>query len=209
MRRVLFALLLASIVAPVHVASAEPHVVTARARTRAKAPPDDPVAKARQALAVIDGTAWTGDAARVAEDRSDAAAIARRLQPWRATILDRGGRTGGAGDRLDHAEHLQPGDGYYIRRPARAYGAPCVVEYLRRAVAEVRALYPDVPVLAIGDLSAEHGGELPGHVSHRAGRDVDVGFYFHHAAHGFETAGFPGIFFLGRGAPQVSDSTIQ
>ena len=26
---------------------------------------------------------------------------------------------------------------------------------------------------------------------------------------GFETAGFPGIFFLGRGAPQVTNSTIQ
>ena len=28
-------------------------------------------------------------------------------------------------------------------------------------------------------------------------------------SHGFETAGFPGIFFLGRGAPQVTDSTIS
>ena len=28
-------------------------------------------------------------------------------------------------------------------------------------------------------------------------------------SHGFETAGFPGIFFLGLGAPQVSDSTIR
>ena len=28
-------------------------------------------------------------------------------------------------------------------------------------------------------------------------------------SHGFETAGFPGIFFLGRGAPQVTDSTIN
>jgi hypothetical protein len=28
-------------------------------------------------------------------------------------------------------------------------------------------------------------------------------------SHGFETAGFPGIFFLGRGAPQVTDSVIN
>jgi hypothetical protein len=28
-------------------------------------------------------------------------------------------------------------------------------------------------------------------------------------SHGFETAGFPGIFYLGRGAPQVTDSTIS
>jgi len=26
---------------------------------------------------------------------------------------------------------------------------------------------------------------------------------------GYHTAGFPGIYFLGRGAPQVTDSTIR
>jgi hypothetical protein len=31
----------------------------------------------------------------------------------------------------------------------------------------------------------------------------------HNPSRGFETAGFPGIFFLGRGAPQVTDSTIR
>jgi hypothetical protein len=30
----------------------------------------------------------------------------------------------------------------------------------------------------------------------------------HNPSHGFETAGFPGIFFLGQGTPQVTDSTI-
>ena len=75
-----------------------------------------------------------------------------------------------------------------MRRPQRAFGAPHVVEYVRRAVAEVRALYPEVPTLAIGDLSSEHGGALPGHVSHRSGRDVDIGFYFHHAVTGFVDA---------------------
>lgn len=175
---------------------------------RGRAPESDD-AKARAALAVIDGTApvdrtpdrsGRAERTRADEDRNDARAIARGLKPWRATILDRedsspGGRDGSRGGldgvtrgNLDGAEHLEPGDGYYIRRPTRAYGAPYVVEYLRGAVAEVRALYPDVPTLAIGDLSAEHGGALAGHVSHRGGRDVDVGFYFHHAARDFEDA---------------------
>jgi hypothetical protein len=198
---VLFGLLIAGLASG--PASAEPSLAKARG-THAKAPADDAEAKAREALAVIDGTthdvgARTPDAgtrtdrARADEDRNDARAIARGLKPWRATLLDRWARhdgdRGAAAGSLDGAERLEPGDGYYIRRPTRAYGAPYVVKYLRGAVAEVRALYPDVPTLAIGDLSAEHGGELAGHVSHRTGRDVDIGFYFHHAARGFEDAG--------------------
>lgn len=172
--------------------------------------------KARAALAVIDGTSWVDDApalpartaARTAttahpttaratsrsddrrdrEDRDDARRIASRLQPWRASILDGNREITPRGD-LSGGEKLEAGDGYYLRRPQRAYGAPAVVEYVRHAVAEVRALYPDVHDLAIGDLSAEHGGALAGHVSHRTGHDVDVGFYFRHAPHGFEAAG--------------------
>jgi hypothetical protein len=30
----------------------------------------------------------------------------------------------------------------------------------------------------------------------------------HNVSRGFETAGFPGIFFLGQGSPEVTDSTI-
>jgi murein endopeptidase len=80
---------------------------------------------------------------------------------------------------------LPPGDGYHIRRPARAYGAAHVVDYLRRAIAEVRALYPDVHELAIGDLSAEIGGPISDHVSHRTGLDVDVGLYFTRVPDGY------------------------
>jgi penicillin-insensitive murein endopeptidase len=163
---------------------------------------DDPATKARAALAVIDGTTWVDDAAPAHEvrharttprdadarsDAEDARRIASRLQPWRATIL--GGRSHHASSgTLAGAEHLDEGDGIHVRRPQRAFGAPQVVEYVRHAVAEVRALYPDVPTLAIGDLSSEHGGALPGHVSHQSGRDVDVGFYFHHAVTGFVDA---------------------
>jgi murein endopeptidase len=179
-RRVLLALLIAS-----------PAIADRRVTAH-----DDAATKARAALAVIDGTTWVDDTAPAHEarharppqrdaDAEDARRIASRLQPWRATIL--GGGTHDTGT-LAGAEHLDEGDGIHVRRPQRAFGAPQVVEYVRHAVAEVRALYPDVPTLAIGDLSSEHGGVLPGHVSHRSGRDVDVGFYFHHAVTGFVDA---------------------
>jgi murein endopeptidase len=153
---------------------------------RHRAPHDDAEAKARAALAVIDGTTWLeDDRPRVDDDAADARRIASRLQPWRATIL---GSRSATPSHLAGAEHLEEGDGIHVRRPQRAYGEPHVVDCLRNAVAEVRALYPDLPTLAIGDLSSEHGGELPGHVSHRTGLDVDVGFYFHHTTTGFENA---------------------
>jgi hypothetical protein len=56
---------------------------------------------------------------------------------------------------------------------------------LKQAIALVRALYPDVHTLAIGDISAEHGGKLANHLSHRTGPDVDVGFFFHTMPEGY------------------------
>ncbi len=97
--------------------------------------------------------------------------------------------------KLGNGEKLEPGDGYEIRRPSRAYGAPHVIEHLRDAIAEVRALYPDVHTLAIGDLSAEHGGKISSHRSHQSGLDVDVGFYFRHLP-----AGYPDAFAVGDGS---------
>ena len=79
---------------------------------------------------------------------------------------------------LAHPAKLETGDGYVVRRPSRAFGAKHVVDQLRAAIGEVHALYPEVHTLAIGDLSAEHGGKISDHHSHQSGLDVDVGFYF-------------------------------
>ena len=112
--------------------------------------------KARRALAVIDG-------ATDATDPRDTTRATSVGEPWHG--------------RLEHGAHLEAGAGYTIRRPQRAYGAPHVLAYLRRSIAEVRALYPDVPELPIWDLSAEHGGRISDHRSHQSGLDVDIGFY--------------------------------
>jgi hypothetical protein len=137
----------------------------ARSRERIGKPIDD-AARARQALAVIDGTTMIA-ATREEPDEE--------LKPWSG--------------KLRAAEQLPTGEGYRIRRPNRAFGAPHVVEHLKDAIAIVRALYPDVHTLAIGDLSAEHGGKLANHVSHQTGVDVDIGFYFHS-----QPAGYPDHF---------------
>ena len=151
----------------------------ARATSRAHAAPHASAAspdadKAQAALALIDGATWVEPPPEHASPPHVVGEPASTGEPWHGAL--RGG------------EHLDDGDGYLVRRPQRAYGAPHVVDHLRRAIAEVRALYPDVGTLAIGDLSAEHGGALAGHRSHQSGLDVDVGFYFRHATTTFEPA---------------------
>jgi murein endopeptidase len=80
--------------------------------------------------------------------------------------------------RLRGADVLTQGDGYFIRRPHRAYGAAHVVDHMREILDEVRDRYPESHALAIGDLSQRRGGAISDHRSHQSGRDIDVGFYF-------------------------------
>lgn len=82
--------------------------------------------------------------------------------------------------RLANPVRLPAGDGYTIRRPQRAYGTRTTVELIERAVAELRDRFPEAHVLAIGDLSAEHGGAISDHHSHQSGRDADIGLVYKH-----------------------------
>jgi len=143
------------------------------AKPSASSPSDDD-AKAKQALAVIDGATW------VTPEPSKAPPTPAEVHVTRADPHDAKDESIGApwAGALAHPAKLETGDGYVVRRPSRAFGAKHVVEHLRGAIGEVRALYPDVHTLAIGDLSAEHGGKISDHHSHQSGLDVDVGFYF-------------------------------
>ncbi len=146
----------------------------ARTRERITGKSIDDAERARQALAVVDGTTLVA-AARDDDGDGDGDRDADRNAP--------GGKPWNGA--LRGSERLSSGDGYRIRRPTRAFGAPHVVEHLRDTIAIVRALYPDVHTLAIGDISAEHGGKLANHVSHQTGVDVDVGFYFRRVPDGY------------------------
>jgi hypothetical protein len=80
--------------------------------------------------------------------------------------------------RLQHPTQLLPGDGYYIRRPWRSYATMTTVELVERAIGETLEAFPDEHVLAVGDLSAETGGQITEHRSHQSGRDVDIGLFY-------------------------------
>ncbi|MCA9675846.1 MAG: penicillin-insensitive murein endopeptidase [Kofleriaceae bacterium] len=79
---------------------------------------------------------------------------------------------------LENPDKLPKGKGYFIRRPARAYGTAHMIRHIQKAIAAVRKRFPRVHTLAIGDLSDKDGGQISDHHSHRTGRDVDIGFYF-------------------------------
>jgi penicillin-insensitive murein endopeptidase len=48
---------------------------------------------------------------------------------------------------------------------------------LERAARRVERRFPG-SILLVGDLSRREGGSLSGHLSHKSGRDADVGFYY-------------------------------
>ncbi|HEX2678891.1 MAG TPA: penicillin-insensitive murein endopeptidase, partial [Polyangiales bacterium] len=58
----------------------------------------------------------------------------------------------------------------------RFYGTWQLVQLVRRGAQSVADQYPGSP-LSIGELSGAHGGPIPGHHSHRNGRDIDIAFY--------------------------------
>ena len=62
-----------------------------------------------------------------------------------------------------------------IRRRA-IHGTRDLVELLGRVAARVSRAWPG-SILYVGDVSAKEGGDIPHHVSHNSGRDVDLAFY--------------------------------
>jgi penicillin-insensitive murein endopeptidase len=79
------------------------------------------------------------------------------------------------GRRLpDDLPHLKPRPVSVARRAV--WGTDALVMALDRSAAAVARSWPG-SVLYAGDLSARHGGDLPGHASHNSGRDADLAFY--------------------------------
>jgi penicillin-insensitive murein endopeptidase len=76
------------------------------------------------------------------------------------------------------AKKLRPNHYLFVKKSSRnaVYGHPALVLMLQRTARQMAREAQGV-VLVVGDLSAEHGGPLPGHHSHQSGRDADVGFF--------------------------------
>ena len=67
---------------------------------------------------------------------------------------------------------------YTLVSAGSAWGTQETLDYLDAAVQAVQAEFPDTPPLALGDIGARHGGALRPHISHQAGRDLDISFYY-------------------------------
>ena len=67
---------------------------------------------------------------------------------------------------------------YTLVSPGEAWGTRETLDYLNVAVQAVQDEFPDTPPLALGDIGARHGGPLRPHISHQAGRDLDISFYY-------------------------------
>ena len=67
---------------------------------------------------------------------------------------------------------------YTLVSPGSAWGTQETIDYLNSAVRAVHEQFPDTAPLALGDIGARHGGPLRPHISHQAGRDLDISFYY-------------------------------
>lgn len=63
---------------------------------------------------------------------------------------------------------------------AHAWGTKETIDDLVHCIQKVNEEFPGSPKMFIGDISAKHGGHLYPHVSHQAGRDADVSYYYLH-----------------------------
>lgn len=80
--------------------------------------------------------------------------------------------------RMVNSVRVPESDDWIVVSPELAYGTQETVEYLTKAIREVRAQYPNAPPLRVNQLSSRDGGYLRPHKSHQNGRDVDLGFYY-------------------------------
>lgn len=70
-----------------------------------------------------------------------------------------------------------PGYARFRPRSPNYWGSPRLVRVIERATRSVHEALPGGAPAIIGDLSARWGGKIPGHNSHRTGRDVDLLWY--------------------------------
>jgi hypothetical protein len=71
---------------------------------------------------------------------------------------------------------FESGPGWVVKTPAYAWGTRRAVHRLREALRAYVRVAQGGPDVHVGDLSKPGGGPFPPHISHRAGRDVDIGY---------------------------------
>ena len=79
---------------------------------------------------------------------------------------------------LVNGVQMPKGDHWDLTSPSCAWGTKETVDSLTHVIDKVNEQFPGSQSVQIGHLSARDGGHLSPHVSHQAGRDVDVGYYY-------------------------------
>jgi murein endopeptidase len=97
-----------------------------------------------------------------------------RKDPTSVGSLSVGNTNSGA---LQNGKQMPDDPAWKLMDPARTWGTEETVNFLSNAIRKVAKQFPDTPVVYIGHISAEHGGHLNPHISHQAGRDVDLSYY--------------------------------
>ncbi|HKQ69854.1 MAG TPA: penicillin-insensitive murein endopeptidase [Polyangiaceae bacterium] len=86
-----------------------------------------------------------------------------------------GSTNGGA---LFNGVQMTTGQGWELVDADHAWGTRETVDFLAHCLNRVEALLPGSPKMFIGHISGPRGGHLSPHVSHQAGRDVDISYYY-------------------------------
>lgn len=79
--------------------------------------------------------------------------------------------------RVFNGVQMPQGPQWQVVDPSHAWGTQETIDALTYAIGRVNDAFPGTPRVVIGHISAKNGGHLTPHVSHQAGRDVDVGYY--------------------------------
>ncbi len=66
---------------------------------------------------------------------------------------------------------------WVLTLPSHGYGTTETTQQLAHCIGAVHDAHPGAAPVMLGSLSAQHGGSLPPHKSHRTGRDADVYFF--------------------------------
>jgi murein endopeptidase len=67
--------------------------------------------------------------------------------------------------------------------PSGAWATQETLDFLGIALGKVHEEFPEgTPALSLGDISDRNGGPVHPHVSHQAGRDVDIGYFYNDGA---------------------------
>lgn len=80
--------------------------------------------------------------------------------------------------RLINGKQFPRGEGWTVVSPEKAWGTEETLANVQRAIAQVRALHPNIPPLRVNQISVKEGGYIRPHKSHQSGRDVDLAFYY-------------------------------